>query len=194
MQKKIKIGLDFDDVIIDTTDAVIDTLGLFFNEVYNIESITQYNIADSLWLDQKIVNDAIDVTLTNEEFSIVKDSGAVIKWLSQFYDLYIVTSRHKDYLPSVNTILERNGILDYIKLSISSDDKIDIFNYLKINTIIEDRSMYIKSASELGFNTLVYDKPWNRKINNTDRTQRVYNWKDIKDYFIIKLGGKHGIN
>jgi len=185
---KPNIGIDFDDTMIDTTSSILDTLGLFFNEVYNIESIHIYDISESLCMDVGVVNDAIDVALTNEEFLLIKDVGKVIKWLSQFYNLYVVTSRPEEYIEYAEAILERSGVLNYITDVVSSQDKVITYNKTGIDTVIEDRGSHIVSAYRNDIMSLVYDRPWNRKITNTSLTQRVHTWQDIKDYFIIKLG------
>ncbi len=188
MKVKSNIGVDFDDVLIDSAESVIETLGLFFNETYSLSSLKTYNIADNLWIDKNIVNDAIDIMLTNEEFLLIRGVKEIIKWLSEFYNIHIITARPREYLSYVETILKRNNIDEYITAITLTNNKLDVYRYLNVETIIEDRKRYIDDAYHDGIVSLVYDRPWNQDIKNTALTQRVYNWSDIKDYFMIKLG------
>jgi len=185
MAKK-NICIDFDDVIVRTAESILNNIGLFFNEVYSIEQIKEYDISKCLGINNELEQDAIDITLENIDLRLEKDADKVIKWLSQFYNIHIVTSRSEWYLYYVYEILRNNNMFQYIKDIHSSVTKYELFIDLDTEVFIDDNPEYINKP--IGIQGLVFDKPWNRNISNSGYIQRVHNWHEIKDYFMIKLG------
>ena len=183
--KKNNICIDFDDVVVKISGVILENLGLFFNEVYDINSIIKYNISDCLKIDTDIVQDAVDIALENTDLELEKDADEVIKWLNTFYNIHIVTLRRPEYLQYIDLILKNNNMLQYISGIYCTEDKLKVTNELNAIAFIEDNPEYITQDFET---TLIFDKPWNRNISNSGYIQRVHNWQEIKDYFMIKLG------
>jgi len=184
-----KVCIDIDDVIFKTASHILETLGLFFNEQYSINSLSIYDIEECLKLPSDIVTDAIDIAVSNEYPELEKDSRKTIKWLSQFYDITLLTSRNgSEYLDcTLDALANRDIIYNSLRFG---KDKVSFINSMSIEVFIEDNPEYIKDVVDTCNTTvLVYDKPWNKQFKESQYLHRVYNWQEVKEWFMIKLGG-----
>jgi len=184
------IAVDFDDTICKTAEHILDLVGLFFNETYDMSQLNEYDISECLNIPKEIELDAVDLAVSNEDLPLEKGADEVIRWLSQFYNIHIVTSRKPEYLEYVEDIIYNNNLAQYITDIHSSDTKAELVSYMNAVALIEDNPKYIlKYMNDIDI--LIFDKPWNKHIRNTYNKFRVKNWNEIKDFFMIKLGSKN---
>lgn len=101
----------------------------------------------------------------------------VIDFLSSKYELYVPTAYSADTcLDKVNWIKKHN-------LNIKEENVIFINNksLLDLDYLIDDGPHNFNNFKGIG---LVFDQPYNRWIQDSENRKRVYNWKEIYEYFV----------
>jgi 5'(3')-deoxyribonucleotidase len=97
----------------------------------------------------------------------------VTKFLSQYYDLYIVTAYHyKVCEDKAEWLIEHFPHIDSRNIIFCNNKGL-----LDLDFLIDDGSHNIKAFKGIG---LLYDAPWNRDYNTNLRFK---SWLNIEDYF-----------
>ncbi|MCF7910722.1 hypothetical protein K9L16_03555 [Candidatus Pacearchaeota archaeon] len=183
--EKIKIGVDIDDVLVDTLSGFISfckTKGLL-EEVPNLHS---YYFHKEMNLSEK------DLTTFFKEFNnsnfrkfppfkIAVDS---VNLLSGNFEIFFITSRPLELKEETFDMLKRFFTEFNFELIFSQDyfdqnvSKSEICNELGISVLIEDRRKYALDCAEKGIKVFLIDKPWNSNCEH-ENIVRVENWDEI---------------
>ena len=178
------IGIDIDDTVFYTASYILVLLGRFFNEYFPLERLTKYSIEDCLHIDKEIVEDAVDLAISNPDLKSFEDADRIIKWLSEWYNIHFITFRKPKFVSETIELLDKLCIPYFLHMC---DKKSEIINNEGICVHIEDRPNTIKDIYDnTDCTILVYDRPWNVNIKQNGRIIRVYSWQDIYNFFIIK--------
>lgn len=184
---KPNIGVDIDDTIFHTAIEILTALGRFYNEVFSLERVSEYDIAKTLHIDNRIVQEAVDVVIDSSDMSIIKDADKVLQWLSEWYKVNFITFRKEEDKLVTIELLNKIGLSEYSLYLCKNEKKSEIINALDIGVHVEDRG---ESVIEIYENTdavcLLMDKPWNRWVRQNSRIIRVFDWKDVLWYFLIR--------
>ena len=184
---KKQIGCDIDDCCFHTAIEILTLLGRFYNEVFSLERVTKYDIAKTLHIDRKIVDEAICVAIDSSNMKIIKDADKVLRWLSEWNKINFITFRKEEDKLTTIELLNKIGLPEYSLYLCKNEKKSEIINELDIGVHIEDRG---KSVEEIYENTdavcLIMDKPWNRWVKQNSRIIRCFGWNDVFWYFLIR--------
>jgi len=174
MSKKISIAIDLDD----TTNTLVDDWLVAYNKEYNdhltIDDIKSWEIKD--YVKPECGNNIFSITARNgwfDSLGIRNYAKEVIKFLTDNFEVYIVTAYHPGTCVDKHSWIKRN--LPSIKnenIVFCIDKSIVNCDYL-----IDDRDKNIIEFKQKG---IIFDKPWNRKLDGYDR---VKDWDDIRMYF-----------
>lgn len=190
--KKLKIGIDIDNVVSDTYVALVGK----FNEVYGTsiridEVLDYYYLEKHSGIEKEEVQEFIYTSLEREDFSLAikpyEDATAVIKqWSSQGHSIHYITARPTSLGEVTKKWLEKHDFwvksatLDLFDESIEyksdSDYKRQVIEKIGINLLIEDSK---ENAKILDIPVLLLDRPWN-KGELPENVKRVSNWKEIE--------------
>lgn len=174
MKREI-IGIDLDTTLNTLNEIWIDHYNKKYNDNLTNDDITDWNIAN--FVKPKCGNKIYDFLLQPHFFrnlDIQPNAKEVTKWLSQYFNLYIVTAY--DYRTCVDKVEWVKFYLPHIKV----ENIIFVNNKGLIDTdyLIDDRGWNIEVFKNNG---IIFDQPYNRYLN--DKYDRIYNWLDIKNYF-----------
>ena len=187
----MKIGIDMDEVLVDTIAAMI----IFHNKKYKtnltIENFTSYNFWE-VWGGTK--TEAIEKVKLFYPTNYFKNAqplfGAVssIKKLSKIAELHIVTSR-PEKLTSQQTIESlskyftnkfkavhfTNYYSEYGKLK----SKSAVCKELGITILIDDSLAYARECAKKGIKVMLLDKKYNQAVRLPKNVFRVNSWGEI---------------
>ena len=180
----MKIGIDIDDTIYHTASNILLLLGRFFNEYFPLRRLKKYSIEDCLHIDKEIVEDAVDLTVSNPDLECFNKADKIIKWISGWYNIHFITHRSPKFVDETTELLDKLCVSYTLHMI---DDKSKVINNENLLVHIEDRpdtvmNIYNKTDCII----LLFDRPWNIDIKQNERIIRVYNWNDVYNYFIIR--------
>jgi len=190
----LRIGVDLDDCLIRTSQVIIQLLNRINNLSLDWNKIENYSIEKSFGLSPKLVEQHVKMAL---ESSIIEPEYNAVKIFNQLSDLYscFIISRREHYLYNHTAkTLDNLGFNGYRLILFHENDngttpkyndKHEIVNKYDINLMIEDRPSTIENiAKHTEAETLIVDKPWNRKIQESFNKRRVHSWVEIRNYII----------
>jgi 5'(3')-deoxyribonucleotidase len=161
--EKKRIGLDYDCILANTTEEVVNLYNFYTGENLQLEDITEWDF--SKVVPDKYVKLIFDLFYNDRLWNSIKPLPE-----SQYYTTYPENVKIKtDWLlkqyPYIN---EKNIIITHNKQIIGVDLMIDDYEKNLING---------------HFSKILLDYPWNRNINDKEfGIMRAYNWKEIYDY------------
>jgi uncharacterized HAD superfamily protein len=181
----MNIGIDLDEVLVDTMDSII--------KYYNLQSGKNFKKEDfhsfdwwNIWggTREEAIKFYFDYCKTPFFDSVHPLEGAVeaMKILSANHNLVIITSRPAYIRKKTEKWLQDNFGNFPLKIFYSKDfhsgngkNKVEICKEFEINLMIEDHEVYAAQCAEAGIPTLLFDKPWNKNAKHPNIT-RVKNW------------------
>ncbi len=187
IRKRLKIGVDIDNVILDEISSlkyIYDSKkeSLPINEIYALhnvwDSIEEYELKLKKWHNsEKFLN-----------LKPIQGSKAGLAKLSKNHDIYLITARSlflKDRTLK-NLDIHFKGYYKDVHFTGYDNDKIrskaEVCNNLNINIFIDDAVENVIEVSSLGIETLIFDAPWNQDMKKIKNTKRVYSWNEIVRY------------
>jgi len=199
----MKLAIDLDDVVLDTTKAIIDVLKDKHNIYIDANDIDVYDIGESTGLDHELISLVVNEAINSEYIEPIFGAVPTINWLGNYLKpIYFLTNRY-DYKSTLEQIQYLEFDIEYEihlckKTNNGVPNKAKLINDLGINTVIEDRvetimDIYKRTNADI----VVFDKPWNKYVEENDRIFRVKSWIiDIVYYFMnhgLKNGGINGL-
>jgi len=188
-KEKIKIGIDLDDVIVNTIDNFIKfckSQGLDLNPT---------DFCPYYKCEAKGIDDAKNFELFkgfNEtslcvDIDFLDSAKESLEELRKGADLFLITSRPTRAIEKTNVFLEDQFGKDYFQEIIFSGKshpdgktKSEICDERGISVFIEDRKKYALACAEKGIKVFLIDKPWNQDCKHKNII-RVKNWKEIME-------------
>ncbi len=195
----LRIGFDFDDVLISTVDCAVK----LYNKKHNtrLANDNWYDFSDlSVWgavSISDITSRLIEVIYSEEFNNIVKPILNSQKVLAKLKEdghlLFIITGRPISALNQTRAILDRyypstfNNNHVYFTDNFSVDGekttKDEIIRTLNLNYFIDDHVEHVNNVNRLGVRTILFDNnyAWN-KIGFDKEVIRLSNWQDIGNF------------
>jgi len=205
MPKKLRIGFDFDDVLIASADHITK----LYNGIYGTK-LTR----DNWYEDQSIVEpwDVDDFSLVlsrvteimpSEDFMQVeplKDAHDVLKHLKeQGHDLLVITGRPQMIRASTEQILTKyyGDIFNVDELQLTDHfaqegkrtDKGDIALELALTHFVDDVIQHANSVASKGITTVLFDDGYKWNQAEPDHgVVRIKSWKALGEFFDGQAG------
>ncbi len=185
----MNIGIDIDDVLVDTSTYMLRHLNEIFGTGYKREQILAWHI-EELFLEhgtrEELFLKIRDYARTRGE-EILPLAGAVeaVKVLSKDNLLIAITAREEDLKEMTIRSLEKNfkgNIKEVYFAGLSGKKrrkKSDIIREKNIDLYIDDRWEYVLDCALTGCKVLLFDHPWNRRGELPSNVTRVHNWQEI---------------
>jgi len=171
-----RIAIDMDEVISHFSAKCLELFNKEFNESYTDQHLHGKKLIE---LDARFEK-KVDHYLANElfflELEVIKDSQEVIKELSTYYEIYIVTAAMEfpaSLAPKYRWLKKHFSFLNEKNFVFCGDKSIILADYL-----IDDTPSNLETFQGMG---LLFTAPHN--VHTTGYT-RLNNWKDIADYFL----------
>ena len=173
----MRIGIDLDDTIFNTTKQYIKFLPNYLSD----NNITE----EELWKNKNhryifITTYFEDIFLNLEVKKNVRSTLKLIKKLNN--EIYIITARSKKYSDNIynitkDSLIKKNILFD--KLILTEKEKLEACIENKIDLMIDNSIDVYKELNNSGVKFLLYDES-NKKL---DIENRVSSWKEISKLF-----------
>jgi len=188
----MKIGIDIDDVLIPFMQEFLNFHEKENGEKVDIEKILSYNSWAYLSLSKEEVYTLFELFFNSGDFSEIslkENSKESILRLSLSHEIFFITSRPSVLNSLTQEFLDKHfSEMSYLLIHADSfheskKEKHEICNFLGIDIMIEDRKKYACECANNGIRVFLFDKPWNRKIEDETNMLRVKNWKEVMENF-----------
>lgn len=190
----MRIGINFDNTIVDTNYSLID----FINKFRSKDNYISYSDFDkslecSIWdykeltlkekqyrnIYQKELIQVIDIyPLANNEITTSIIEGD---------EIHLISSRDPKLKSDIFLLLKRYGVLldyDKIHLGLDVNNKINKVKELKLDFYIDDEPEVISKAKKNGIEIVVKDTEYNKNYKNLIRLECYSQFKHIKKKII----------
>lgn len=190
LNKKPKLGVDFDEVIFDFMGGFLEFSAKVLGEPREKKDVTSFFLEDIWGISPEEMTSRIDSYYHSEfHHKSLPVEGALeaLSKISQYYDIHIITASPLDILPSIERWLEKNNVSFVAGIHCTRKNmqeknprkKIDIARELDISYMIDDASHIAEQFVASGIDFFLLTQPWNKDFN-MDHVVRVENWGEIE--------------
>lgn len=186
----MKIGIDLDDVVFEFMKEVLGKYKENYKKEILFGNVFTYNFPTLLNLPLEEVLEFFKTILTKdfvEDMTLCEFSKETILELANKNEIYFITSRV--FREGTKESLEKNFSEIDFKLIFSSNPHVKtegcskevLCNNLNIDFMIEDDPKHVLNCANAGVKTILLDKPWNKKLDDTEHENifRVNGWEEI---------------
>lgn len=179
MVRKLRIGIDLDATLNNMEEKWVHR----YNSDYNDNLLEWVN-----WAVELDVKPECGVKIFNylKEPNFFEDSGIkpnakdVVSWMNNHFELYIVTA-YSDY--------QCKGKIAWVEKELPFFPKENVIfinnkSLLNLDYLIDDAPHNIIN---FGGNVIIFDKLYNRHIEESDTKKRLNDWSEIKSFFEKKI-------
>lgn len=186
----MRIGIDIDDVLFNTTFHWIEYCNKKFKLSLNYEEKQVYSLGATLnKTEEEGINSFEDFCKTKYFLEMKPVNGAIdtITKLSKKHELIIITSRNKTIEQETRESINKYFKDKFKQIHITENHlgiktkktKYDVCKENNCTLLIEDAYHHAIDCAEKGIQTLLYNRPWNEKEQLHLNMKRVYNWEEI---------------
>ncbi len=190
----MRIGIDFDDVVADSIQAIVNIHNATHGTKFNREDAFTYR-AEEVWGGTKeewrTKLDEFFSTKHLAQLAPIAGSLVAIDTLKKHgHELFIVTGRGKGdvaateqwlkiHFPDVFRGVHYGDFVVRGNLEPAKMKKSDICKENGIALLIDDNPDVAKECGACGVNVFLFDQPWNRSLPPTAGITRVFSWEEI---------------
>ncbi len=187
---KRKIGVDFDDVVMDTFTEFLAYCNTHYDEQFCVEQFVSFRY-DTIWnitKEQRLERFiAFDNSEAKRNIRPVAGAQEAIRKLASMHDLHIITARPVEIAKGTHEMISRHFPKRFAGVHFCSTDnganyhrpKALVCEEIEASLHIEDHPEIAQSCAEKGIRTLLFDRPWNRSEAGHDLITRVHSWDEI---------------
>lgn len=183
--KKLRIGVDIDDVVADYIAALVDHYNHVYGTEYRYSDIKYWNLYETLVElenpeTMKVFIDSFVYHPMFENIPQVEDAWEAIKYLQlQGHDIFFITSRTSKSIDRTYKWLFANGFP--IERVFFNKDKGWLAKRLKLDFHIDDGPHNLMSVHEGSPDTclVLFNRPWNEGVDVPVLHDRVNGWKQV---------------
>lgn len=178
----MKIGIDVDNVIADSVPTLIAEANKYFKTNFTYNDIYIYDFHKILGVSREEMSVFMKKIFSEKvplRCKTIKGAKEAIHKIKENYEIYIVSSRRKEFKADTIEWLNNNDI-PYDFVEHVTDKQKHIYAIDKgIEVFIEDDLEQAISLAENGIKVFLFDHPWNRAGNIQDGYMRVKSWDEI---------------
>lgn len=185
---KRKLGIDFDDVLID----FVTHLTYFHNNKYNTslkkDDITTWDL-HTVWgvSEEEAMRRTLEFVVSHDHTNILpmNDAVEVLHRLAEHFELIIITARDKTVSHTAYNLIEKHFGNIFSSVHFLYEDGVKkgtkglVCKNLGIDFFVDDSVANIQHTLEAGIISFLFDAPWNRHWNNS-QVRRITSWKEIE--------------
>lgn len=175
MTRKKNLGIDIDGCL----NRLYIPLARLIRKYYKVDvDITHYDIWDQLDVSNKEKNEFM--AKHGKELKVMPERNCqfFLRKLSKRYNLCIITARPYNYAKQTVKWLKVNNI-PYNDILFKAGTKVDACKYMNVAYMIDDSPWNIRSLNRERIPCLIFDRPYNRTVRDTEYITRIKNWKEI---------------
>lgn len=193
MTRKRVIGIDFDDVLVETNEAMSAWHNRMYGTSYKKEDIISWEHLTHLWqCSQKEKHKRIHEFFHSEDHSCIHavlGASEALKILNgKGMHAVMITGRPEQFREHTSLLVEKYfpALLDNMHFTsnvtggiITDRPKAEFCQELGVEIFIDDNLQYVNNVAFAGVHTLLFDNPWNQTDYLPSNVDRVYSWDEI---------------
>lgn len=189
----MKIGVDFDDVLLDCNTS----LALFHNSRYGTsyerEDVRSWYLEHTWGCTQQEVVARVKEWYGSQEHAEsrpVAGAIAAVGELARSHELYVITSRPANVKDLTQVWLDRHFPDQFGQLHFTSHfepgagSKAEVCRKLGISLLVEDSLLHARDVAASGATVLLLDCPWNQEAV-PDNIIRIFTWDDVLNFIAL---------
>ncbi len=180
----MRIGIDIDDVITNTSDI----LEKFIASSKNSEKIRAHmkDIMKGTPTDPEVIDFCTNIYLKVFQKVQIKPNAdtVILHLLDEGHEVYLITARgnrmefFKGAEELTRAFLDNNDIR-YTRIIFNAIDKAQICVNTNIDLLIDDSVEHCEDVRKVGINSILFTSSVNKNIDTT--IERVNNWKELEE-------------
>jgi uncharacterized HAD superfamily protein len=187
----MRIGIDFDEVIADSLEALVTIHNNRHGTAFKKEDVTSYSLRESYGGKKEEWDATFAAFLSTDHLSQLNPMADVISAMDTLkkhgHELYIVTARTDHGLAAAELWLKThlpktfNGIHHTEPLATNPEvkkKKAEICKENGIELMIDDHRGVAEECAEAGIRVFLFNYPWNQG-DLPKNIERVFSWDDI---------------
>jgi 5'(3')-deoxyribonucleotidase len=183
----MNIGIDFDDVLTNTNQYIIEKFNKAFDTKHDVKDFKQWEYSEQLGLtsDQlKTFIDGVLKTTSLTDLVPVDTAYEAVPRIAAKHNLAVITARHGDSMPFINKWLQEYfpGNFHYMFCT-NHMDKSLVMPHVGIQLLVDDSEAQVDSCYNVGLPAILYDRPHNRHF---DAVHRVNDWYELEELLDTK--------
>ena len=173
---KIKLSIDLDDTIANTTDEWIKEASLKLNRKIGKDEIIEYDIDRVLGIDKEYVKAAYAKVWAkaNEIKLLDKNIPHIIAELGNLFNIIIVTASPGSEEHIINWLRSNDIYYDSLIKVRHSIDKAELGDRIGIPIFIDDSPKVAKPVLDKGKYMVMIGQPWNAKFIGENTSERLF--------------------
>lgn len=189
------LAVDIDDVMAPFGPAFLDRYNKEHGTSHQSEDFPYYYFVKDLYGlsddddAERYVTEFVQWATSN---NIPLDGKAVdaIRKLENYYDIYVITSRHPEVYKITRDWLQRQlpdvfKDVHFIRARAEKTSKPQICREIGAKVLIEDHPDHVQECAKYGVRGLLFgDYPWNRNIELPENVQRVKDWNEVLEILL----------
>ncbi|MDO8604318.1 MAG: HAD hydrolase-like protein [bacterium] len=193
MERKIVIGIDFDDVLVETNEAMSAWHNRVYGTSYKKEHIISWEHLTHLWqCSQNEKHKRIHEFFHSEDhlhIPAVLGASEALKILNEKgMHTVVITGRPEQFCKQTLSLVEKYfpSLVDHIHFSssiingsLSERPKAEFCRELDVEIFIDDHLQYVQGVVFAGIPALLFNTPWNQTETLPPNVERVYGWDEI---------------
>ena len=181
----MRIGIDLDEVIMDTLSQVIKYYNRRYKTSFTLSDFHSYNWWET-WgcTKDKAIRTWLDFNNSDVSRKIKPIERAIssINFLAKTNEIIIITSRQNKVKEQTQKWLNKHfksppRLILTNDIYIATESKSKICKDLGIKLMIEDHPKYAAECAKSGIKTILFDKPWNKSVSHKEIV-KVKNWPE----------------
>jgi len=187
----MKIGIDLDEVIVDFVKGFSKFYNLKFNKNLLFEDWHSYNFWEVVGISREqsieLVNE-FNCSAMFDNLELIKNAEKTIKEILKNHKVFIITARSVRFKEKTYRFIKNLFPINTPEIIHSGDfhnsqgkTKSEICKALEIDFLIEDHKGYAFESAQEGVRVFLFDKPWNKNLDEHEKIIRVSGWKEVLD-------------
>ncbi len=191
MANKPRLGVDFDDVLIDFTN----TFRIHHNELHGTTleygHLVDWNLGNVFGCSEEEMRRRVyDFVFSHHHIQVAPIEGAAdaMRTLSDYYDLFVITARDDIMRNPVDELVAKHFAQLFQELHFANHyvlgdtktpiPKVEICKRLNVAALIDDSPGTARTTATAGIPVYLPDRPWNQG-EMPPLVTRVANWEEI---------------
>lgn len=190
-EKKLRIGIDLDDVVFDFVNFLIKNYQEKFGKNILFEEISSFYFEKVFNLSREEINLFFKEIFTKDSvlnMDLCEFAKEVIFGLSKDNEIFFITSRVDAREGTLESLNKHFSEINF-ELFFSSNPycgnkgktKGQICKDLGIDFMIEDSKEHSEVCAEYGIKVFLLEKPWNKQTKEHKNIIKVKSWEEIKE-------------
>lgn len=199
-QKKLKIGIDVDNVVADSYTIFLQEFNRKFGTKVQFEELVEFDYLKTIGFDAKVIDEFWDALLHSGKIQLdippLQNSHEIIKgWKRVGHSMYFVTARPIWIEQATKHWLSHHGILQENDMVFHFDEANHTADTLYKKEVVEKEGIeiFIEDSREIAqiltVPVFLLDMPWNQGTLASHIT-RVKNWDEIQQRVSKLITGK----